>query len=261
MHKINLQKTFFLALEISAHYKKSYFNTNDLVKLANQYKSDLVRVRSDKKDYKYIDDTKFGGLRGNFSTLLTLKGFVKRGNMIVPFYSLGRDDRLINAVNNGEIILDSSDMSAHTNSDKLKDLLETETWLSKVRENQAHIKVMLEKEANTLGIKRDPINFKKDSVVITDKNQYFIRSLLNNFIGNNNYILEFNLYNYWSGKKILKKNMHPMLVIPNEKNSWSEIYALKFEDLIDNKPMFLRISLESKKNVLINMEIYILYIH
>ncbi len=247
MYKINLQKTFFLALEISAHYKKSYFNTNDLVKLANQYKSDLVRVRSDKKDYKYIDDTKFGGLRGNFSTLLTLKGFVKRGNMIVPFYSLGRDDRLVNAVNNGEIILDSSDMSANTNNDKLKNLLETETWLSKVRENQAHIKVMLKKESNNLGIKRDSINFKKDSVVITNKNQYFIRSLLNNFIGNNNSILEFNLYNYWSGKKFLKKNMHPLLVVPTEENSWANIYAIKFEDLIENKPMFLRISLDSKK--------------
>ena len=82
VYKINLQKIFFLALEISAHYKKSYFNTNDLVKLANQYKVELVRTRVDKKDYKYLDDTKFGGLRGNFSTLITLKGFVKRGNKI-----------------------------------------------------------------------------------------------------------------------------------------------------------------------------------
>lgn len=247
MYKINLQKTFFLALEISSHYKKSYFNTNDLVKLANQYKSELVRTRSDKKDYKYLDDTNFGGLRGNFSTLLTLKGFVKRGNMIVPFYSLGRDDRIINAISNGEIILNSSDMSANTNNEKLKNLLETEYWLSKVRENQAHIKVMLEKDSEKLGIKRDPVNFKKDSVVITKKNQYFIRTLLNNFIDSNNSILEFNLYNYWSGKKILKKNMHPLLVVPTEDNSWNKIYAVKFEDLIINKPMFLRISIDSKK--------------
>jgi len=124
MYKVILQKIFFLALEISAHYNKSYYNTNDLVKLANQFKTDLVRIRSDKKDYKYLDDTKFGGLRGNFSTLLTLKGFVKRGNKIIPFYSLGMDGRIVNAVNNGEIILDSSDLSANTTNERLKNLLE-----------------------------------------------------------------------------------------------------------------------------------------
>ena len=177
MYKINLQKTFFLALEISSYYNKSYYNTNDLVKLANQYKSDLVRTRVDKKDYKFLDDTKFGGLRGNFSTLLTLKGFVKRGNKIIPFYSLGMDGRIVNAVNNGEIILDSSDLTANTKNERLKNLLEKEVFLSKVRENQAHIKVMLEKDSSKLGIKRDNI-FKKDSVVVTEK---FIISLPSDF--------------------------------------------------------------------------------
>lgn len=246
MYKINLQKTFFLALEISAHYSKSYFNTNDLVKLANQYKAELVRTRIDKKDYKYLDDTKFGGLRGNFSTLITLKGFVKRGNKIVPYYSLGRDGRIVNAVSNGEIILDSSDLSANTENERLRDLIETEVWLSKVRENQAHIKVMLGKNSIEFGIKRDDKNFKKDSVVVSSNGQYFIRSLLNNFVGNGNNTLEYNLFNYWSGKKILKKNIHPLLVIPIKENSWDKIYAIKAEDLFEKKPMFLRISLDSK---------------
>lgn len=244
MYKINLQKTFFLALEISAHYKKSYFNTNDLVKLANQYKVELVRTRADKKDYKYLDDTKFGGLRGNFSTLLTLKGFVKRGNKIIPFYSLGMDGRIVNAVNNGGIILDSSDLTANTANEKLKNILEREVFLSKTRESQAHIKVMLQKDSIKLGIKRDNI-FKKDSVVVSDKGQYFLRCLLNNFINNNT--IEYNLYNYWSGKKIIKKNMHLLISIPSDNNAWSEIYAIKFEDLIKNKPMYLMVSINTKK--------------
>jgi len=256
MYKINLQKTFFLALEISSHYNKSYYNTNDLVKLANQYKADLVRTRTDKKDYKYLDDTKFGGLRGNFSTLLTLKGFVKRGNKIIPFYSLGMDGRIVNAVNNGEIILDSSDLTANTANERLKDLLEQEVFLSKVRENQAHIKVMLEKDSVKLGIKRDN-TFKKDSVVVSSNGQYFLRGLLNNFINNNT--IEYNLYNYWSGKKIIKKNMHLLISIPSKDNSWAELYAIKFEDLIKNKPMYLMISVDTKKCIDRLGNIYNLY--
>ena len=244
MYKINLQKTFFLALEISSHYNKSYYNTNDLVKLANQYKAELVRTRVDKKDYKYLDDTKFGGLRGNFSTLLTLKGFVKRGNKIIPFYSLGMDGRIVNAVNNGEIILNSSDLTANTANEKLKNLLEQEVFLSKLRESQAHIKVMLEKNSVKLGIKRDD-TFKKDSVVVTEKGQYFLRGLLNNFINSNT--IEYNLFNYWSGKKIIKKNMHLLISIPSKDNAWSELYAIKFEDLIKNKPMYLMVSVDAKK--------------
>ncbi len=256
MYKINLQKTFFLALEISSHYNKSYYNTNDLVKLANQYKSDLVRTRVDKKDYKFLDDTKFGGLRGNFSTLLTLKGFVKRGNKIIPFYSLGIDGRIVNAVNNGEIILDSSDLTANTKNERLKNLLEKEVFLSKVRENQAHIKVMLEKDSGKLGIKRDNI-FKKDSVVVTEKGQYFLRCLLNNFINNNT--IEYSLFNYWSGKKIIKKNMHILISIPTTDNSWAELYAIKFEDLIKNKPMYLMVSVDTKKCMDRSGNIYNLY--
>ena len=256
MYKINLQKTFFLALEISSHYNKSYFNTNDLVKLANEYKADLVRTRVDKKDYKFLDDTKFGGLRGNFSTLLTLKGFVKRGNKIIPFYSLGMDGRIVNAVNNGEIILDSSDLTANTANERLKDLLEQEVFLSKVRENQAHIKVMLQKDSVKLGIKRDN-TFKKDSVVVSSSGQYFLRGLLNNFINSNT--IEYNLYNYWSGKKIIKKNMHLLISIPSKDNSWAELYAVKFEDLIKNKPMYLMVSVDTKKCIDRLGNIYNLY--
>lgn len=256
MYKINLQKTFFLALEISSHYNKSYYNTNDLVKLANQYKADLVRTRTDKKDYKYLDDTKFGGLRGNFSTLLTLKGFVKRGNKIIPFYSLGMDGRIVNAVNNGEIILNSSDLTANTVNEKLKNLLEQEVFLSKLRESQAHIKVMLEKNSVKLGIKRDDA-FKKDSVVVTEKGQYFLRGLLNNFINSNT--IEYNLFNYWSGKKIIKKNMHLLISIPSKDNAWSELYAIKFEDLIKNKPMYLMVSVDAKKCIDRSGNIYNLY--
>jgi len=256
MYKINLQKTFFLALEISSHYNKSYYNTNDLVKLANQYKADLVRTRVDKKDYKFLDDTKFGGLRGNFSTLLTLKGFVKRGNKIIPFYSLGMDGRIVNAVNNGEIVLDSSDLSANTTNERLKDLLEREVFLSKVRENQAHIKMMLEKDSIKLGIKRDN-TFKKDSVVVSSSGQYFLRGLLNNFINNNT--IEYNLFNYWSGKKIIKKNMHLLISIPSKDNSWAELYAIKFEDLIKNKPMYLMVSVDTKKCIDRLGNIYNLY--
>lgn len=256
MYKINLQKTFFLALEISSHYNKSYYNTNDLVKLANQYKADLVRTRVDKKDYKFLDDTKFGGLRGNFSTLLTLKGFVKRGNKIIPFYSIGMDGRIVNAVNNGEIILDSSDLTANTTNEKLKNLLEQEVLLSKIRETQAHIKVMLEKNSAKLGINRDNI-FKKDSVVVSEKGQYFLRSLLNNFINNNT--IEYNLFNYWSGKKIIKKNMHLLISIPLKDNAWAELYAIKFEDLIKNKPMYLIVSVDAKKCIDRSGNIYNLY--
>ncbi|OHA47517.1 MAG: hypothetical protein A2541_01940 [Candidatus Taylorbacteria bacterium RIFOXYD2_FULL_36_9] len=256
MYKVILQKIFFLALEISAHYNKSYYNTNDLVKLANQFKTDLVRIRSDKKDYKYLDDTKFGGLRGNFSTLLTLKGFVKRGNKIIPFYSLGMDGRIVNAVNNGEIILDSSDLSANTTNERLKNLLEQEVYLSKVRENQAHIKVMLKKNSVRLGINRDNI-FKKDSVVVSSGGQYFLRGLLNNFVNNNT--IEYNLYNYWSGKKIIKKNMHLLISIPTKDNSWAELYAIKFEDLIKKKPMYLMVSMDTKNCIDRLGNIYTLY--
>jgi len=98
MHKVEIPKVLFLALDVAQFYRNSFFNTNDLAGLSNRYKGDLVRLRVAKKDYKYLDDTRFGGLRGNFSTLLTWRGLVKRGSTIVSTYSLGRDGRLVNAV-------------------------------------------------------------------------------------------------------------------------------------------------------------------
>ena len=166
------------------------------------------------------------------------------------------DGRIVNAVNNGEIILDSSDLTANTKNERLKNLLEKEVFLSKVRENQAHIKVMLEKDSGKLGIKRDNI-FKKDSVVVTEKGQYFLRCLLNNFINNNT--IEYSLFNYWSGKKIIKKNMHILISIPTIDNSWAELYAIKFEDLIKNKPMYLMVSVDTKKCMDRSGNIYNLY--
>src|SRR3989344_8742202 len=101
MYEIKLPKILFLSLDIAGFYSNNFFNTNDLADLSNKYKSDLVRLKINKKDYKYLDDTRFGGLRGNFSTLLTLRGLVKRGSTIVNTYSLGRDDRLANAILKG----------------------------------------------------------------------------------------------------------------------------------------------------------------
>ena len=86
MHKIELPKILFLALDIASFYRNNFFNTNDLAELSNRYKSDLVRLTVNKTDYKYLDDTRFGGLRGNFSTLLTWRGLVKRGSLIVNAY-------------------------------------------------------------------------------------------------------------------------------------------------------------------------------
>src|SRR3989338_6614531 len=121
-YKIKIPKILFLALDIAGFYRRDFFNTNDLAELANKYKSDLVRQRADKTDYKYINDTKFGGLRGNFSTLITWKGFVKRGTTIVNRCNIGRDGRIVNAICKGDIILNRKDLTAHTSNEKLKEL-------------------------------------------------------------------------------------------------------------------------------------------
>lgn len=243
MFKIKIPKILFLALDSASFYKRSFYNTNDLVKLANKYKENLVRQRVDKLDYKSLDDTKFGGLRGNFSTLLTWKGFVKRGTSVVSYYSVGRDGRLINAICSGDIILDGKNFIANTNNKKLADLLEIESWLFGVREGQAHIKIMLQKNPN-IPLKRDSVNFPKESVAKSSKDQYFIRALVNNFLGSDNKILEYNITNLWGGKKFNKKNIHLLLVVPTKNNPWHEILAVKNEDLFINKPLLLDIDLE-----------------
>lgn len=245
-YKIRIPKILFLALDIANFYRRDFFNTNDLAELANRYKKDLVRQRADKTDYKYLDDTKFGGLRGNFSTLITWKGFVKRGSTIVNCGSIGRDGRLANAVCNGEIILGKKDLSAYTRNKKLKELLELEAWLLNVRERQAHIKIMLEANAK-IDLKRDNDNFPKESVVETSKGQYFIRAIVNNFADSKNNILEYSINNLWEGTKLKKKNLHLLVVIPSEDNPWSKIYAIKNEELFKDKPLLIRVDL--KKNI------------
>lgn len=245
MYKVEIPKILFLALDIARFYRNNFFNTNDLTTLSNRYKGDLVRMRIDKKDYKYLDDTRFGGLRGNFSTLLTWRGLVKRGSNIVSTYSLGRDNRLVNAVCDGKIILNGEDLAAYTNDEKLKNILQTESWLLNVRETQAHVKIMLERNPN-IPLERDNINFPKESVFKSSTGQYFIRSLVNNFVDSNNQILQFNIMNLWEGKKFSVKNLHPLIVFPSEINPWEEIYAIKNEDLYPHKPLLLDVDLSRK---------------
>lgn len=248
MHKVEVPKVLFLALDIAQFYRNSFFNTNDLAELSNRYKSDLVRLRVAKKDYKYLDDTRFGGLRGNFSTLLTWRGLVKRGSTIVSTYSLGRDGRLVNAVCNGQIILDKESLTAYTNDDKLKKILETEAWLLNVREAQAHVKVTLERHPE-IPLKRDNIDFPKEAVFRSFQDQYFIRSLVNNFVDTNNQTLQFSLLNLWEGKKFRKKNLHPLIVLPIGDNPWDGILAIKNEDLYISKPLLLNVNLTTKSCV------------
>jgi hypothetical protein len=244
MYEIRLPKVLFLALIIAQHFHKKHFiNTNDLADLANEFANNLVRLRKDKKDYKYLQDTNFGGLRGNFSTLLTLRGLVKRGSRIVAYYGIGKDDRIMNAILKGDIVLKSDDLTAHTNNERLKNLLETEAKLLTIRETQAHIKQRLEK--GDLPLKRDSINFPKESVVTTPNGQYFLRVLVNNYINQGKKLIEYNLVNLWSGSKFKKKNIHALLVIPTETNAWDKIYTIKNEDLFIHKPIFLKVDIEN----------------
>ena len=86
-YTVRIPKILYLSLLISKYAKDSmYYNTNDLIKWANEMKPDLVRTRKDKDEYKFLDDTNFGGLRGNFSTLLTLLLFIEFNNSISSFF-------------------------------------------------------------------------------------------------------------------------------------------------------------------------------
>ena len=121
MYEVQLPKVLFLALTIAHHFHKKHFiNTNDIALLANEFAIELVRQRKDKKDYKYLQDTNFGGLRGNLSTLLTFRRINKKDSAIVSYYGIGRDDRILNALMKGEIILKSDDFTSHTINEKLK---------------------------------------------------------------------------------------------------------------------------------------------
>lgn len=258
MYKIKIPKILFLALDIAKFYRNNFFNTNDLAKLANRYKKDLVRQRADKKDYKYLEDTRFGGLRGNFSTLLTWQGLVKRGSSVISSYSIGKDKRLVNAIYNGKIILNHDDLFAYTNDEKLKIILEKESWLFNIRESQAHVKIMLKRDKN-IPLERDIINFPKEAIFKSRNNQYFIRGLVNNFVDFKNNVLQYNIINLWMGKKFHAKNIHPLIVIPTRDDPWSEIYAIRIEDLYESKPILLNVDLITKKCLDKNQNEYKLY--
>lgn len=237
MYKVKIPKILYLAILISKYAKDSvYYNTNDMIEWANELKPELVRTRKDKTEYRFLDDTNFGGLRGNFSTLLTFRGIIKKNNTYTTHYGVGRNDRLFNAYKKGEIILDSHDYYAYTSNEKLKVLLTNEAKAFKIREDQAHIKIFLKKN-NALNIVRDFENFKKISVVKTDKNQYFLRILFNTFVNNN--ILEYNMKSYLEGSRIKQYNIHPMFVIPSDDNSWDKIYLIDSKDILKNSPLFV----------------------
>jgi len=246
MHTIQLPKILFLALDIAHHYRADFFNTSDLTELANRYKRELVRLRKDKTDYRYLEDTRFGGLRGNFSTLLTWRGLVKRGARIVNVYSLGKDKRLINAVCKGEVILRSSDFTAHTKDNNLAAILSLEAKLLTIRETQAHVKVLLKKNPD-IPLTRDHDNFPKESVFKSTNSQYFIRGSVNTFLSFNGEQIQYDIRNLWEGTKFNKKNLHLLIGVPVEDEPWGGgIYAIKNEDLLQKIPFLLNVNLRTK---------------
>lgn len=253
-YTIELPKILYLTLIISRHAKKAkYYNTNDLIKIANDIKPELVRIRKDKKDYKFLDDTNFGGLRGNFSTVLTLRGFLKKNNSYTTYYGIGKTDRLFNAFKNGEIILDSNNYCAYTQKEELKKLLENEAKNFLIREQQAHIKMYL-KRNKSFKLERDNNNFKKIAVLKSKDNKYFLRILFNTFIKED--IVEFNMLNYLQGPKIKQFNMHPLFVIPSYDNAWEEFYVIDSKEIIEKTPLFIYFNKSVKKFYDLNGNIY-----
>ncbi len=244
-YTVELPKILCLMLIISKFAKDTkYYNTNDLIKFANKIKPELVRIRKDKNDYKYFDDTNFGGLRGNFSTALTLKGFIKKNNSYSPYYGIGKNDRLFNAYKNGEIILDTQEYKAYTNNIELKKLLESEARNLSIRESQAHIKVFLKRNKD-FPLKRDNDNFKKNCVLKSENNQYFLRILFNTFKTED--VVEFNMYNYLSGPKVKQFNMHALFVIPSKENAWEEFYVIDSKNILSNGPLLMYFDKKTKR--------------
>lgn len=254
---INLPKILYLTLLISNFAKnEKYYNTNDLIKIANALKPELVRLRKDKNDYKFLDDTNFGGLRGNFSTVLTFRGFINRNNKYIAYYGLGNNDRLFNSFKKGEIILDSQKYCAYTNKIELKKLLEKEVNNFNIRESQSHIKIFLEKNEG-FPLKRDNINFPKIAVLKSENNQYFLRILFNTFKTDN--IVEFNMFNYLKGYKIKQFNINPLFVIPSYENSWDEFYVVDSKEILINTPLLMYFDKKARKFYDNNNNIYAYY--
>ena len=242
--RINIQRILFLVLSVWNKYRQTIFNTNTLTEAINAYET--ARSRSDKKDYKYGNDTNFGGLRGNLSTLLTWKCFVRRGSRIVSSYALGFDQRILNAIDKGEISLDYKNEACATQNPRLAELLRREGWLRNLRETQAHIKIFLERHLD-FPLSRDNANFPKEAVLVSNNDVMFLRALVNNFVGSKNNILQYSLLPFWEGKKLNQFNIHPLIVLPTKDDAWHGFYAISFESLQDKKPILLNINLETKK--------------
>ena len=251
---IKLPKIVYLTLLISKFARnEKYYNTNDLIKISNKIKPQLVRTRN---DYKFLDDTNFGGLRGNFSTALTFKGFINRNNKYIAYYGLGNNDRLFNAFKKGEIILDSQKYYAYTNNIELKKFLEKEINNFNIRESQAHIKIFLEKNED-FPLKRDTINFPKIAVLKSKNDQYFLRILFNTFKTEN--IIEFNMLKYLEGTKIKQFNIHPLFAIPSYDNCWEEFYVIDSKQILMNNPLFMYFDKKTKKFYDNNKNTYFYY--
>ncbi|KKQ64851.1 MAG: hypothetical protein US86_C0015G0014 [Candidatus Daviesbacteria bacterium GW2011_GWA2_38_24] len=242
MYLIKLNEKLYLTLLLITRFNTNFFNTNDIAILANKYYKELVRAKKFKKDYKYLEDTNFGGLRGNLSTILTLRGLVKRGSRIIATYSLGNDFRLKNAIQKGEVIL-GKDFTVKTNSSGLKDLLEKVDQQHSLREAQAHVKQWLNRN-KSIPIKRDN-DFPKDAVFKTENNKFLFRILFNNFLKGG--IFEYHLLSYWEGNKIKRKNMHIFFAVPIKKNPFGELFFIKVEDLFLHEPLFLEFNNVTKE--------------
>ena len=232
---------------------EKYYNSNDLVKIANKIKPELVRLRKDKADYKYFDDTNHGGLRGNFSTALTLRGFIKKNNSYSPYYGIGKTDRLFNAYKNGEIILDTNENKAYTNNLELKKILEFEARNLSIRESQAHIKVFLNKNKD-FPLVRDEDNFPKKCALKSNSNQYFLRVLFNTFISDK--VIEFNMLDYLSLRGVIQFNMHALFVVPSADDIWSEFYVIDSKEILSKGPLLMYFDKETKKFYDVNGNIY-----
>lgn len=244
-YKVKLPKTICLILIISKFAKElKFFNTNDLVDIANQVKPELARQRKDKKDYKYFDDTNFGGLRGNLSTALTLIGCIKRDNRTTAYYGLGKTDRLLNAYRKGEILLDKSDFIAYTTKKELKELLEFESKNYLIRENQAHIKRFL-KNNEDFPLKRDDVSFPKISVLKSNENQYFLRAKFNTYCNEN--VIEYSMYNYLVGPKVKEYNIHALFIVPSKSDDWDKFLVIDSKELLTRAPLFVYYDIQKKK--------------
>ena len=245
MYEIEIPQKLYLILKISPFTKGLYCNTNDLIRFAEKYEAQEVRLRQDKADYKYGADTRAGGLRGNFSNLVTFLGFFKKGNSIRSYYGIGYKNQIMNAIHRGDVLLNIKNEKyyAYTKSHALKQAIDREADLYLIREQQSHIDNYLKKHRE-IGLQRDA-HFPNESIVATKNNVSFLRAKINNY--KDEEIIEYRLEPYWIGKKLRKDNIHLMIVIPNTQDGWGDQYAVSFEMLAENTPLFLYFNTATKQ--------------